>query len=427
MKKLILIAFSLFVLLSVLSGVTAKFIYDGVDSSRVPHVSVKLFGSEAAPVSYHWQAAVFGGLLYKEFYFEDENAATDIGESTDYGAALKLPDGYTGVYELFHDGSFFSAGDIKKFGDHLITGPGEYELTIVLTKQREGRQDHGFFTFRVKFEVPFPEPVFIAGKTSLLQGEIFVVKLTDVAPGIIPTAATDLGMSIFTPIGEGRWFCAIPVGNTRAAGNYEVTVSAGEYTWETEVVVKAYAFDTQNLIIDTSNPVISEANSPAAYAQYREKIPPLYDTYDTEIYWEGTFKWPVSGRVSTRFGVIRYTNSDWSNPRYHWGMDIAADEGTSVLAPNNGRVVFAEYLLNTGYTAVIEHGGGLKSYYYHMYSLEVGVGDMAQKGMQIGRVGSTGYSTGPHLHYEMRIGNQAISPSMLFEGSASLYALTGIE
>ena len=424
MKKLLLIVFSLLVFLLILGGVAVKFIYDGVDSSRVPAVSATVFGTELSPGSYHWQASVFGGLTYKEFSSEGKNATTDIGEITGADAALILPEGYTAIYELFYEGSYISTGGIEEFCDDLYADdPGAYVLSIYLSKPAEGRGDHGFFTFSLRFEVPYPEPSFLTGNTTLYQGEVFVVRLSDVAPNVMPTAVTELGMSIFTRRNDGEWLCAIPVGNTRTAGSYRVSVSAGEYAWEADVTVKAYGFDTQNLIIDTSNPVISEANSQEAYAQYREKIPPLYDTYDSAIYWEGTFIRPVLGRTSTKFGVIRYTNSNWSNPRHHWGMDIAADEGTPVWAPNNGRVVFAEYLLNTGYTAVIEHGGGLKSYYYHMYSLDVGVGDIVQKGMQIGLVGSTGYSTGPHLHFEMRIGNQAINPSMLFEDSASLYSL----
>jgi murein DD-endopeptidase MepM/ murein hydrolase activator NlpD len=270
--------------------------------------------------------------------------------------------------------------------------------------------------------VPVPEPEFFTSELSLVQGEVFVMKLTNVPLDIKPVATTELGLSVFTPAGDGEWFAAIPIGNTRQPGIYKISAGAGAFEWETQVLVNAYDFDTQNLIVDTSNPTIVEANSPEAYQQYREKIPPLFETYDEQTYWEGTFVRPVSeGRISTSFGAIRYTNSNWSNPRHHWGIDIAADTGTLVIAPNHGRVVLAEYLLNTGNTAVIEHGGGLKSYYYHMDSLAISLGDMVQKWGPIGTVGSTGYSTGPHLHFEMRIGNQAVNPLMLFENSASLY------
>jgi murein DD-endopeptidase MepM/ murein hydrolase activator NlpD len=78
------------------------------------------------------------------------------------------------------------------------------------------------------------------------------------------------------------------------------------------------------LIIDTGNPAIGEANIPAAYKEYREKIPPLFATFDAERHWDGVFETPAAGKISTEFGTIRYTNGDYTKPRSHKGMDIAA-------------------------------------------------------------------------------------------------------
>ena len=422
MKKSLLILLSVFVIL-LGAGIAGISIYDSVDEGRVPFVTVSVFGAELTPVKYGWHEPVFKGLAYKEFTSENKNAALDIGELSGADAEASVPGGYDAAYELIYEDVVVSAGSMDQLDEELYGDPGNYELLILLEKLKEEYKEYGFFSFWIKFTVPEPEPEFFTGNTSLSQGEIFVVKLTNVPEGTTPAAETELGLAIFTPRGGGEWFAAIPVGNTRAPGVYKVAVSDGKYKWETEVNVGKYNFSTQNLIIDTTDPVISEANSPAAYQQYREKIPPLFDTYDNEIYWKGTFAMPAQGRISTQFGSIRYTNSDWSNPRYHWGADIAADKGTPVSAPGAGRVVFAEYLLNTGNTVAIEHGGGLKSYFYHMNALYVNAGDMVQKGDRIGEVGSTGYSTGPHLHFEMRIGNQAINPLILCDGSASLYDL----
>ena len=131
---------------------------------------------------------------------------------------------------------------------------------------------------------------------------------------------------------------------------------------------------------------------------------------------------PALGRIFTKCGARRYSNGDRSTMRSHNGMDIAVAEGTPVYAPNNGRVVLAEYLLNTGNTVVIEHGGGLKTYYFHMVELTTEAGAIGQQGDQIGAVGTTGYSTGPHLHFEVRIGDQPISPQILVEEGAGIYS-----
>ena len=266
-------------------------------------------------------------------------------------------------------------------------------------------------------------PRISTGRNTLQQGEVFAIRLENVPADIRPVADTVLGMSIFTPTGDGEWFAAIPIGNTRQPGTYSVSITAGDVFWEKEVIVTTYNFTRQYLTLNVQNPAISAANSPEAFAEYRERIPPLFDTYDTEIYWSGTFLRPVEGgRISTPFGAIRITNNNTANPRFHWGIDIAVPTGTPIIATNYGRVVLAEYLMHTGYTIVIEHGGGLKSYHFHMNSIYVTYNEMVTRGNKIATVGSTGSSTGPHLHFEFRIGNQAINPLMLLEDTAALYS-----
>ena len=272
---------------------------------------------------------------------------------------------------------------------------------------------------------PLP-PVLLTGKTELQQGDILSLRLLNVREGVKPEAETDLGMSVFTPTGSGEWYAVFPVSNTREPGGYTVSIQAGEITFTVSVTVLEFDFDRQNLVINTSSPAIIEATSPEAYQQFNDKIPPIYEIFDETRYWKGSFERPAAGRITTNFGEIRITNSDPSTARTHNGMDIAAPLGTPVFAPNAGRVVFAESMLNPGNTVIIEHGGGLKSVYYHMHSIDVSVDDMVETGTQIGTIGSTGYSTGPHLHYEIRIGNQAVSPQMLLDQNAGLYSAAKI-
>ena len=98
----------------------------------------------------------------------------------------------------------------------------------------------------------------------------------------------------------------------------------------------------------------------------------------------------------------------------HAGIDIAAAEGTAIIAPNSGRVIMAEHLLNTGNTLVIEHGGGMKSYFFHMQELNVAARDMVTRGDVVGAVGTTGYSTGCHLHFSTWLNGQIVDPVGLF-------------
>ena len=163
-------------------------------------------------------------------------------------------------------------------------------------------------------------------------------------------------------------------------------------------------------------------NNPEGPKNWAERIKVLWETYDENKYWTEAFLQPCFARISTEFGLYRYTN-DNPNPGRHTGIDIAAEENTPVQASNAGRVVRAESIIYTGNTIVIEHGGGLKTYYYHMNALNVKEGDMVERGQIIGTVGSTGYSTGAHLHFEVKIGRNSLSPWELFDGSSEVYFL----
>lgn len=128
------------------------------------------------------------------------------------------------------------------------------------------------------------------------------------------------------------------------------------------------------------------------------------------------FIWPTRGayRVSSHYGYRSASVSGWS---YHGGIDIVLGSGSSagipVVASASGTVVTAySGWRGYGHTVVIDHGGGIKTRYAHMYpgSITVRVGQRVYQGQQIGRIGSTGNSTGPHLHFEMLIGGYKVNP-----------------
>jgi len=112
---------------------------------------------------------------------------------------------------------------------------------------------------------------------------------------------------------------------------------------------------------------------------------------------------PVQGRISSAFGVPRGDHS-------HAGIDFAAPHGTPVYAAAAGRVTSAHFSTSAGNMIVIDHGSGLDTRYFHLSRFAVGVGAQVAQGQVIGHVGSTGKSTGNHLHFEVRRGGAAIDP-----------------
>jgi murein DD-endopeptidase MepM/ murein hydrolase activator NlpD len=119
--------------------------------------------------------------------------------------------------------------------------------------------------------------------------------------------------------------------------------------------------------------------------------------------------WPVEGESTDSFGY-RGNPFGGGGSEFHPGQDIAAPSGTPVLAPADGRVIEAGWKNGYGQTVILDHGNGLTTRYGHLSKVEVEPGQELRRGDELGLVGSTGRSTGPHLHYEVRLGELPVSP-----------------
>lgn len=118
--------------------------------------------------------------------------------------------------------------------------------------------------------------------------------------------------------------------------------------------------------------------------------------------------WSHLGKVNNEYG---YRRSPFGGGyEFHAGMDIDGERGDTILAPAKGTVVKAGWQGGYGNLIEIDHGNGLSTRYGHLSRIGVQVGETVERGQLIGLVGSTGRSTGPHLHYEVRLGDRAINP-----------------
>lgn len=119
--------------------------------------------------------------------------------------------------------------------------------------------------------------------------------------------------------------------------------------------------------------------------------------------------WPVEGKLEGGFGGRR---NPFGGPGYefHTGQDIEAPWGAPVIAGASGRVSFVGWQNGYGQLVVVDHGGGLTTRYGHLSHIDVELNQVVSRAQLLGKVGSTGRSTGPHLHYEVRINDQAVNP-----------------
>ncbi|WP_213879051.1 peptidoglycan DD-metalloendopeptidase family protein [Pseudomonas sp. dw_358] len=119
---------------------------------------------------------------------------------------------------------------------------------------------------------------------------------------------------------------------------------------------------------------------------------------------------PVNGSLSSRFGVRRFFNGEERNP--HAGLDFAVPAGTPIKTPAAGRVILiGDYFFN-GNTVFVDHGQGFISMFCHMSKIDVHAGQILARGAVVGRVGSTGRATGPHMHWNVSLNDVRVDPAI---------------
>ena len=146
-------------------------------------------------------------------------------------------------------------------------------------------------------------------------------------------------------------------------------------------------------------------------AQDREDVTSARSLTSTQDDFAKTgFNWPVQGTITGIYGSQRILNGKPRAP--HYGIDIAAPTGTAISAPAAGTITLVEDLYYTGWTIIIDHGLGISSTYLHLSSVDVITGEAVQMGDIIGKVGSTGRSTGPHLDWRINWFQKRLDPQL---------------
>lgn len=186
------------------------------------------------------------------------------------------------------------------------------------------------------------------------------------------------------------------------------TDAAGDevYLWRTvEVLDGGYPYE--EIILGQDQDAIL---SPEALAAERARLAEIRATFTPERYWEGLFSRPITTSVTSFFGTRRlYQSPSYQFYGYHEGTDFNGEVGTPVLAPARGVVVLAEPLFVRGNAIVIDHGWGVYTGYWHLSQIDVQAGEWVTTGQRIGLVGSTGLSTGPHLHWDFWVNGTNVS------------------
>lgn len=160
----------------------------------------------------------------------------------------------------------------------------------------------------------------------------------------------------------------------------------------------------------------------------REQLAAIWQQTTPAVYWQDEFQLPIDQFLyqSSAYGARRSTDGGRTYPTYHEGVDFAAGEGTPVYATAAGVVMVAEQLYVRGGSVILDHGLGVYSGYYHLSSLAVTAGERVTPGQQVGAVGTTGRSTGNHLHWDLLIGEVWIDGLAWVEQGMGCWVLAGL-
>lgn len=199
-------------------------------------------------------------------------------------------------------------------------------------------------------------------------------------------------------------------------GKQELVVTASvdgaRKTFKKEIVVAAKKFPRQDLTLPKKM-VTPPQEVYDRIARERKVIAKARNTISPDRQWRLPFRRPVDGDVTSTYGLRRFLNKQPRNP--HRGMDFRAPKGTVIHAVADGKVILVDDHYFAGNSAYIDHGSGVVSMYFHMSEVSVKEGDVVKRGQLVGLSGSTGRSTGPHLHLSIGVLGKLVDPAPLFE------------
>lgn len=244
------------------------------------------------------------------------------------------------------------------------------------------------------------------------QGEAEKI-IIDAPPGTFDDGAVWMrGQKVpLFPSSTGHYEAFLPVDIFQKAGGYTLKIQDknGVTHHESKVEVLPVSYPIQNIKVSSSTAGLQ------AMPGELEAIGALKKRTTPVRYWNEPFITPTTDCQNSPFGVKRYHNGKPTD-NYHKGVDLRSPQGRPIKATTDGKVAIAKMYRLHGGTVGIDHGQGVNSIYIHMSKILVEPGQLVKKGETIGYVGSTGFATGPHLHWGLYMHGEVVNPNRFVKG-----------
>jgi len=210
---------------------------------------------------------------------------------------------------------------------------------------------------------------------------------------------------------DGRWVAVVGIELKAAKGSHRLLVKDGRGSRNVPFQVGARRYKEQHITLKNKEYVSPDPEQLKRFERERLAQEAAYRSYRNAVPSNVLLDRPVSGgRLSSPFGLRRFFNGEERNP--HSGLDFAVPAGTPVRAPADGVVTIVDDYFFNGKTVFIDHGQGLVTMYCHLSAYDVKVGQKIRRGEILGRVGSTGRATGPHLHWNVSLNDHRVDPAI---------------
>jgi murein DD-endopeptidase MepM/ murein hydrolase activator NlpD len=317
------------------------------------------------------------------------------------------PDGRAAPIEAKIDDKPLTAGDrvLVETGS-LPDGP--HRVTIV-AEDRSFRKNQTIVNATLTTDNTPPKLALDSQPQVVHQGHTWLLRIRTDEPAAVE-ARMD-GRDLPIEQGNGYGWAIVGFGPTANQATASVMVTGKDLAGNQSEVSTPVQVVAENFPMDTVQvePTLASLLSSDIRTEEDKKLAENYQKVTEPKLWEGRFLMPVTGEIITEFGSIRSYNGG-PVVGNHAGADIAAGQGRNVVAPAKGKVVVIDKVQLRGNIVILDHGLGVYTTYAHLSQIDVQVGQTVEKGQAFAKVGSTGLSTGPHLHWELWVGGQNVNP-----------------
>jgi len=317
---------------------------------------------------------------------------------------------------IYKDNKLIKVSDVKNDALRMPSHEGLYRIELECFWEKEDSESlEGELIYSFDFYYNMPSK-FKISSDSLQPGGNIIIHAENIKDSDTINVNTTLFNNTieFYPEPYG-YFAIIPIDGALTPMDYSITIESSEdnVKFEDTVTVLEREYETQHLYVSPSTLSLRSQEN------IEKNIETLTNSRDINnssktILWFEPFIVPSEGIITTEYYQIRYTNGN-PTPRFHTGIDIAAPYNTPILATNSGKVVVAEEMTLTGNTLVIDHGCGFFSTYCHLNTMYFEPGENINRGNILGLMGSTGFSTGPHLHFEIFYNGVYLDPEFFYD------------